>query len=195
MSTPTNDSTMFKTGDIVVGSTDPGRSVYSATGARIVKDGVAIYGNSSDLDSLQNELLASIARNGGKKLGATMDNKIKKKGLIKNNNKNTVMQTSYDGLVEPFVEKEIKQFTVQFENDFGKIKARVEQLIEHPQAYMLVFSNEDAVVFEPKVGETLVFHTINREQVSVYYPGVTFDSPDSSKKFMILFKVPEENQE
>jgi len=50
-------------------------------------------------------------------------------------------------------------------------------------------------LFEPKVGESLRLHTPSREVFEVYYPGVTFDSPDSDKKFMILFKVPEENQE
>jgi hypothetical protein len=120
--------------------------------------------------------------------------KVKKKNLAKTR-QTAISYEHTEAYQEPVRHDEVKQYTVQFENDFGKMKARVEQMIEHPQAYMLVFKDEDAVVFEPKVGETLVFHTTDREQVSVYYPGVTFDSPDSSKKFMILFKVPEENQE
>jgi hypothetical protein len=60
---------------------------------------------------------------------------------------------------------------------------------------MLVFTDDDSMVFEPKIGETLVLHTPERYRASVYYPGVTFNSPDSDKKFMILFKVLEEEQE
>jgi hypothetical protein len=84
---------------------------------------------------------------------------------------------------------------VQFENDFGKIKSKVENIIEHELAFMLVYSDEDAMVFEPKVGELLAIHTPDKQRIEVYYPGVTFDSPDSTKKFMILFKVPAEDQE
>jgi hypothetical protein len=197
MSNQINDSGMFKTGDIVVGSRDPGKSVYSVTGARIIKDGVSLYGTDSELADQQKELLSSITRNGGKMLNNLAGNKttkVKKKNLARDK-QTTVAYEHVESRDEAPRREEVKQYTVQFENDFGKMKARVEQMIEHPQAYMLVFKDEDAMVFEPKVGETLVFHTINREQVSVYYPGVTFDSPDSSKKFMILFKVPEENQE
>lgn len=197
MSNQFNDPSMFKTGDIVVGSRDPSKSVYSVTGARIIKDGVSLYGTDSELADQQKELLSSITRNGGKMLNNSTGNKtvkVKKKNLTSNKQSAVV----YERIEKPYEtskHEEVKQYTVQFENDFGRMKARVEQMIEHPQAYMLVFKDEDAVVFEPKVGETLLFHTTNREQVSVYYPGVTFDSPDSSKKFMILFKVPEENQE
>lgn len=198
MSNQLNDSGMFKTGDIVVGSRDPSKSVYSVTGARIIKDGVSLYGTDSELADQQKELLSSITRNGGKMLGNMNSNKttkIKKKNFAK---PKQAMQTysQPDEMSYAFPKKEeVREYVVQFENDFGTIKARVEQLIEHSQAYMLVFKDEDAVVFEPKVGETLIFYTIAREQVNVYYPGVTFDSPDSSRKFMILFKVPEENQE
>ena len=195
MSNQINDSGMFKTGDIVVGSRDPGKSVYSVTGARIIKDGVSLYGTDSELADQQKELLSSITRNGGKMLSNLAGNKttkVKKKNLARDKQA-TVAYEYVESQDETPRREEVKQYTVQFENDFGKMKARVEQMIEHPQAYMLVFKDEDAMVFEPKVGETLVFHTTNREQVSVYYPGVTFDSPDSSKKYMILFKLPEEN--
>jgi hypothetical protein len=171
--------------------------VYSVTGARIIKDGVSLYGTDSELAEQQKELLSSITRNGGKMLSNSVNSKtakVKKKNLAKTR-QTAISYELTEAYQEPVRHDEVKQYTVQFENDFGKMKARVEQMIEHPQAYMLVFKDEDAVVFEPKVGETLVFHTTDREQVSVYYPGVTFDSPDSSKKFMILFKVPEENQE
>jgi hypothetical protein len=89
----------------------------------------------------------------------------------------------------------INLHTLQFENEFGRIKSKVEHIVEHDQAYMLIFSDTDAMVFEPKVGESLLLHLPDKTQVNVYYPGVTFDSPESSKKFMILFKLPEENQE
>ena len=97
--------------------------------------------------------------------------------------------------LRPADEARVVLHTVQFENDFGKIRAKVEQVIEHEHAFMLVFTDEDAVVFEPKTGESLVFHTDDRRVFSVYYPGVTFNWPADDKKFMILFKLPEENQE
>ena len=91
--------------------------------------------------------------------------------------------------------KEAPLQTVQFENSFGKIKAKVESLVEHDMAFMLIFRQEEDLVFEPKVGEHLSFYTPDKYRYDVYYPGVTFDSPDSNRKFMILFKVPGEDQE
>lgn len=49
MSNNNNDTSMFKIGDIVIGSSDPSKSVYSSTGAKVIKDGVSIYGNEGDL--------------------------------------------------------------------------------------------------------------------------------------------------
>ena len=93
----------------------------------------------------------------------------------------------------PPVEEKLQM--IQFENDFGKMKAKVVHVIEQELAFMLIFKDEESMVFEPKVGESLVLHTPNKRRVDVYYPGVTFDSPDDGKKFMILFKLPEEEQE
>jgi hypothetical protein len=188
---------VFKTGDLVIGSSDPNKSVYSATGAKLIDDGVSIYGKDSDLQSIAQELTRSAVRSGGRPIGAQSKKKPSKKSHTTKSYieapqymlEHTVTSEKVEAKQQP------KEETVQFENDFGKIKAKVLHVIEHEQAYMLVFNNEDAMVFEPKTGELLILHTREHRHVSVYYPGVTFNSPDDERKFMILFKVPEENQE
>jgi hypothetical protein len=201
-----NDAGMFKIGDIVIGSSDPSKSVYSSTGAKVIQDGVSIYGNTGDLQEKQKELVTSITRNGGKIMQTSQIKKVKKKTGGKNTAGNQVFSTSnsfssFSQLAEETIEEtplpvQVKLQTIQFENDFGKMKAKVEHVVEHDQAFMLVFSDDDSVVFEPKVGETLKLHIRSQhETFDVYYPGVTFNSPESTKKLMILFKVPAENQE
>ena len=201
-----NDAGMFKIGDIVIGSSDPSKSVYSSTGAKVIQDGVSIYGNTGDLQEKQKELVTSITRNGGKIMQTSQIKKVKKKAGAKNTAGNQVFSTSnnfssFSQLAEETIEEtplpvQVKLQTIQFENDFGKMKAKVEHVVEHDQAFMLIFSDDDSVVFEPKIGETLKLHIRSQhETFDVYYPGVTFNSPESTKKLMILFKVPAENQE
>lgn len=197
------DSGMFKTGDLVIGTSDPSKSVYSASGAKINSSGSSIYGSEADLDAHQKEITDSILRNGGKKIQTAVGKNTKKKEIKKNRNtswppikpeNSPIMEYGY--IPEPpKIATEISLTTVQFENAFGKMKAKVENIVEHEQAFMLVFRNEDDVVFEPKIGETLALYDHYRNRHEVYYPGVTFDWPVSDKKIMILFKVPSENQE
>lgn len=192
------DSGMFKTGDLVIGSSDPSKSVYKATGARVNSSGVSIYGSPEDLLEKEKELTASLVRNGGKKIASSPTKGAKKKETKKAKSWppcNNYMTAEYREESAPVVAQEEKSVSVQFENSFGKMKAKVLSLVEHEQAFMLVFKNEDSVVFEPKIGETLSLYNQYKERYDVYYPGVTFDWPDSEKKLMILFKVPEENQE
>lgn len=199
------DTGIFKTGDLVIGSTDPGKSVYSATGSKLIADGVSIYGNESALKDQRKEFVTSVMRNGGMPLLPSDKTSKKKFKSKKSKPLELPPQMSIEEYLhidsseetrEPAVdEKPVQLQTVQFENSFGKMKAKVEHVVEHEQAFMLVFSDEDSVVFEPKIGETLILHTPGRYTANVYYPGVTFNSPDTSKKFMILFKMPEEEQE
>lgn len=197
------DSSMFKTGDLVIGTSDPSKSVYSATGAKINNSGSSVYGSDADLEAHEKEITESIIRNGGKKIHAAEGKAAKKKEIKKSRNtswpshkseNSGVMDYEYREVL-PVTPREVNLTTIQFENDFGKMKAKVESLVEHEQAFMLVFRNEDDVVFEPKIGETLALYDQYRNRYEVYYPGVTFDWPVSSKKIMILFKVPSENQE
>jgi hypothetical protein len=199
-----SDSGIFKVGDIVVGSSDPNRPVYSATGGKLLDNGVAIYGRESDLATVQKEMLESMSRSGGKRLysNSTAVAPAKKKASKKAQREvvgsgASHFQAMYNSpepdLEETFEPIKPRLHTIQFENDFGKMKAKVEHVVEHDTAFMLVFSDADSMVFEPKTGESLVFYSVDRERYDVYYPGVTFDSPDSSKKYMILFKLPEEN--
>jgi hypothetical protein len=196
------DTSIYRTGDLVIGSSDPGKSVYSSSGAKLIDSGVTIYGSSDDLQEHYEDIVRSATMSGGKKIAVSSP----KGGAIKSKTKNKKSRNLSD-TSQSFVWPTIRSSesvqaapppvilkTVQFENDFGKIKAKVEHVVEHSQAYLLIFSDEDSVVFEPKVGELLLLHTENLSE-PVYYPGVTFNSPENSKKFMILFKVPEENQE
>lgn len=204
--TNTQDNSIYRTGDLVIGSSDPSKSVYSATGAKLIDSGVAIYGNEDDLNSQYKDLVRSATMSGGKPLGISAD----KKRTTKKSKKQKATLVSFENLhnfttlehqepqkpnpIKPSTRITSNPQTVQFENDFGKIKVRVETLIEHEQAYLLVFIDEASIIFEPKVGELLKFHTQNSVE-EVYYPGVIFNSPQDDARFMILFKVPEENQE
>ena len=85
----------------------------------------------------------------------------------------------------------VKLETVIFENEFGKMRAKVENILDHPQAMLLIFSSDDDVVFEPKIGETLTIYR-NKTPQTVYYPGVIFDWTDNIKRAMILFKKEDE---
>jgi hypothetical protein len=130
----------------------------------------------------------------GKKVGAAPKKKAaKKKQQASNKSGSLDFQPMYAR--NDFQEEAapVKLRTIQFENAFGKMKAKVEYVVEHETAFMLVFSDADSMVFEPKTGESLAFYSIDNTRHDVYYPGVTFDSPDSGKKYMILFKLPEEN--
>jgi hypothetical protein len=193
-----NDNT-FRPGDIVIGSSDPNKSVYSSTGAKVIDDGVVVYGDSTTLNEYRKAIVTSAARGGGKPVTAQkpVNKKLAKKKTTKMASNNVLDVESY---MQSFQEQQQVQIyekqpiTVQFENAFGRIKAHLEDLIEHEQAFMLVFKNEDSVLFEPKVGESLTLHTSLSGMNTVYYPGVTFDWPNSSKKLMILFKVPADQE-
>lgn len=204
-----SDSGIYKLGDIVIGSSDPSRSVYSANGAKIDSEGVAIYGSEKDLSRQSKEFIASVTRNGGVLVPVNTNtntaNAKKKPSKPKKTPASRYMQSQQEESTEisyyetfkntETPEPQTTSATIQFENDFGTIKAKVEYFVEQELAVMLIFKDEESLIFEPKIGETLTLHTPEKIRLNVYYPGVTFDSPDSNKKFMILFKVPEENQE
>ena len=209
------DNSMYRVGDIVIGSSDPSKSVYSITGTKINPEGVSLYGSDKDLTARAKDLARSAVMAGGIPIPITqgnsssIQNKKLKKKTTKTNIQEAFSRENYMASVSHEIGNYVKsdgaayvpqepvrtQSTVQFENDFGKIKSKVESIVEHDLAFMLVYSDEDSVVFEPKVGELLAIHMPDKRRIEVYYPGVTFDSPDNSKKLMILFKVPAENQE
>jgi hypothetical protein len=186
------DNSIYRTGDLVIGSSDPSKSVYSPTGQKLSESGVSIFGSPEDLEGQYNAIVRSATMSGGTKIPTSGLKKTKKP---KSSPRTTEFQQNWSSFnAEPEPPAPVRLKTIQFENDFGKIKAKAEHVLNHDQAYMLVFSDEDAVVFEPKVGEHLVLHTDYGAE-TVYYPGVTFNWPQDSKKLMILFKVPQEDQE
>lgn len=192
---------MFKPGDVVIGSTDPSKSVYSATGAKISENSHSLYGSLEQLENLEKDFVSSLTRNGGRKITSlNSKEKNKTKKIKKQHHRNAAAFTVHNEIEDSTQEqssqqKEESYTTIQFENDFGKIKAKALYISEHDQALMLVFKNEEEVVFEPKVGERLQIYINRYTKHHVYYPGVTFNSPFDNKRFMILFKVPEETTE
>jgi hypothetical protein len=191
----------LKTGDLVIGTRDPSKSVYSAEGRKLVDGGVAIVGDEADIEQLQ-EQIKKAAKQSGQQIGES--GKLQKKKGRKTKKINSyipvdveptykISTTENIEFVEESVIEKVKPTQVYFENAFGKIRSAVEKVIEHDLAFMLLFSSEDEIVFEPKVSETLDF-TYNKVSYSVYYPGVIFDWTDGVKKAMILFKVPKEDE-
>ncbi len=191
----------LKTGDLVIGTRDPSKSVYSAEGRKLVDGGVAIVGDEADIEQLQ-EQIKKAAKQSGQQIGES--GKLQKKKGRKTKKINSYIPVDVEPtykistnenieFVEESVIEKVKPTQVYFENAFGKIRSAVEKVIEHDLAFMLLFSSEDEIVFEPKVSETLDF-TYNKVSYSVYYPGVIFDWTDGVKKAMILFKVPKENE-
>jgi hypothetical protein len=193
------DNINFNIGDVVVGSADPSKSVYSATGSKLIPNGVRIHGDEEVVKNRQKEFLKIAQNHGGVLLISSSGKHAANEGKFKKSKKTQVKQYEVEDEAEEVAPTSKAQpapknyITVQFENSFGKMKAKVLHVIEHEQAYMLIFENEDAVVFEPKTGETLTFHTPHQKNQTVYYPGVTFNSPQGAEKFMILFKSIEEN--
>lgn len=189
------DIVNLQTGDLVVGTNDPSKSVYSAEGKKIREDGVALVGDQEDIARLQSKIQTAAARS-GKQLAE--NKKYRKKGTKGGKQIARYLPTSEEFLdtetfVAPTASKPTLPVFVYFENSFGKIRCALENVIEHEQAFMLVFANEEEIVFEPKVGETLEF-MFNKTKHTVYYPGVIFDWTDQVKKVMILFKTLNENE-
>jgi hypothetical protein len=194
------DGMNLRTGDLVIGTTDPAKSVYSSQGKKLIDTGVALVGSESDIDALQQTIKNAAMQTGGQIIEQKNTKKKTGKKIKNSSNYVTLDQSPAYSLTpvsntptpEPIqsqIEKPKPQ-QVYFENAFGKIRSAVESIVEHEAAFMLVFSSEEEIVFEPKVSETLAF-TWNKITYSVYYPGVIFDWTDGVKKAMILFKAAE----
>lgn len=210
-----SDPTKLNIGDVVVGTSDPSKSVYNSNGTKI-RDGVSFVGDERAIEELRQSTLRS-ALNAGGKLDSP---KAASKGRGKGNRKGRAVtkkgtqhypteatdartnfvntQPSYipmaggagDSIMSAYNTPEPRELeTVSFENQFGRIRAKVEHVIDHELAFMLIFSHEDEISFEPKVGETLQFSRRSGTSYEVYYPGVIFNWTDGVKKAMILFKT------
>ena len=196
-----NDNTNLKVGDLVVGNSDPSKSVYTSTGAKIT-DGVHLAGDHEAVVAMRNRIIKEAQAMGGEIVSSTGEAKGKiKKQKVKKKEYTDTSDIPLWPIAEDVISQQPEVYsspaavleTVIFENDFGKIRAKVETVIDHEQAMMLIFSSDDEVVFEPKVGETLKFYR-NKIPQLVYYPGVIFEWTDGIKRAMILFKKEEENE-
>jgi hypothetical protein len=192
------ESPYFKPGDLVVGQSDPSKPVYSSSGTKLVEAGVKIYGAEKDIAAKRDIMLRAVEMHGGKAVmsqerkGKKNKKTLSQEARTKQSFSVGALRIEEDDYAEiPLVPNPPSLVTIQFENQFGKIKAKVEQIIEEELAFLLVFSNEDMVVFEPKIGETLSLYTATKQKFEVYYPGVTFHYPPD-KRLMVLFKIPDE---
>ena len=180
-------------GDLVVGGNNPSESVFSQTGSKLVEDTAVVHGTERDLAKIKEKFNQVAANMGGKPLPLATEplkSKRTRKATVKKEEPaaypTEIEDGSYSAKTQPR-----EKFTVQFENDFGRLKVKVVDVVEHELAFMVIFENEDDMTFEPKVGEKLSFFDKNREKYTVFYPGVTFDSTFGAEKRMILFKVEE----
>jgi hypothetical protein len=197
-----NDNTNLKVGDLVVGNSDPSKSVYTSTGAKIT-DGVRLAGDHEAVSAMRDRIIKEATAMGGQvtKPHQETGGRSKKQKVKKNeySNATEIPLWPITEEVNAIFDEESTAIaptaleTVIFENDFGKIRTKVETILDHEQAMLLIFSSDDEVVFEPKVGETLKFYR-NKIPQLVYYPGVIFEWTDGVKRAMILFKKEEENE-
>jgi hypothetical protein len=198
MSEPTN----LKIGDLVVGTNDPSKSVYDSMGKRI-RAGGGLAGSEEQIAEMQKDIMKSAMNMGGRVMKQAEVKPTKGKGRKKKAEEPQFTTPNYPVAqpIQPtfmpieieYEPEQIKLETIIFENDFGKIRAKVENILEHEQALLLLFSSDDEVAFEPKVGETLKLYR-GRVGQDVYYPGVIFDWTDGVKRAMILFKANAQNE-
>lgn len=81
-----------------------------------------------------------------------------------------------------------KKKKIIFSNDFGNIKVYAEDVLTCDMAVALVFKDEEALTFVPKIGEALELKIEDEEPISVYFPGSIFTWTDNVKNVIILFK-------
>jgi len=93
--------------------------------------------------------------------------------------------------IEEVVE-EVKPVYVWFKSQFGKTRVTVQSCINEELAMILVFASEDQLTFTPNIGESLTLVDEFKEDIPVFYTGVTFTWIDGVKRAMILFKSTEE---
>lgn len=88
------------------------------------------------------------------------------------------------------IEVRATQKRITFQNNFGKIRLEVEDVIRQNNfGIMLVFTNDNKLTFIPKTGETLEFSDDGNNFDKVFYPGSLFDF--HGKIIMILFNKPD----
>lgn len=184
----------LNTGDLIVGTKDPTKSVYSPEGKRLLSEGVALVGSEEDIARIQHKIKTAGERTGAPVIEGKKGKKKINKSLHSYRTTPPEALNSFLPEVAKALPLRVDNVYVYFENSFGRIRCGVECVQEHDQAFMLVFASENDIVFEPKVGETLEL-THNRVKYSVYYPGVIFDWTDGVKKAMILFKTPTDSEE
>lgn len=190
----------IKTGDLVIGNSDPSKAVFSNNGKKL-NDGVFFAGSEASLEEIADSMVKTAVR-AGAKIEPMKKSKTKKQA--KSTYTRTVPITK--GIQEKEEDRHIstlesstrlaaqsvKKETITFENSFGRMRVTVENILEHDFAFLLVFTDSQQLIFEPKVGESLALQLQSGDSYQVYYPGVIFDWPDRVKKAMLLFKKTEE---
>lgn len=92
------------------------------------------------------------------------------------------------------VEAKLKDVVIHIDG-FGKLKMKVEDVLESDMAYAFVFAKEEDIIFTPQAGQTLNITLPDGEMILAYYPDTLFTWIDNKKKIMVLFKQPSEEAE
>lgn len=182
--------TEYKPGDYIVGR-------YSENGS-IIKPG-KLVGDSEEIESLQKTIIEHSGRSGGRLLG-TPDKpkkaKLPKSKLVKTSKPIAKEDIAEESLFPMSFKEEPKQESppkrIYLQNQMGRIKLVVEDILENDMAFCLVFKNDDDIVLVPKAGETLIMVDPEGEEHLVYFADALFTWTDRVKKLMILFKTTEE---
>lgn len=179
-------------GDLIVGTSDPDVAVYTPAGAKATAHPAILAGDPQQVAELQRAMSKNALSHGGTAVGSADNSTTGHTAPKKTRNRRKELVPTYGDLplVSPKAQP-VEKMTVQFENNFGKLKIKVTKVLEHSRAFALFFENEEDMVFEPKVGETLIFFDQHRQKHDVYYPGVAFDSTNNDEKIMILFRTEE----
>jgi len=191
------DDTYVQPGDLVIGNRDPLKAVFAADGRRLT-NGVTMAGSEKELENIKQQSLNHALKTGGTHTKPNfISTQTKNKKIKKNNSQKNIqvpidVYEDFEPIEVPLVKNRVE--LVIFENSFGRMRVQVQNILEHDLAFLLIFSDASQVIFEPKVGESLTF-TRAGEKFNVYYPGVIFDWTTGDEKAMILFKIPDENND
>ena len=82
-------------------------------------------------------------------------------------------------------------FAVICVNAFGKIKIKVIDYLEDDLSVILVFENEEAITFEPKIGEYLSLSKNKDHSQHVMYTGFKHTWIDNTKRLLVFIKSEE----
>lgn len=100
----------------------------------------------------------------------------------------------YEEPVYALPEPEVSQakaptFSIVFLLDHGKIKARVDCILEDPTSLALVFKDEDTVSYVPEKGNKLKIMLPDKREIEVLYLGIQLQWYNTSQQILVFMKT------